>query len=395
MSAVDCDVAVVGGGLVGASAALAMSRAGLSTVMIEPVPVAPAEPAPDERCIGLNAASVVILKDLGVWSHIEGEAAPIRSTLVNEAGRLGSARFSAADAGLEALGYNTPLRAVHAALLDALKATDAELRHGAAVAAMQAEDDAASLQLDDGSSLRARLVVACDGTDSPLRAAAGIPTEAFDYGQTALVSTVDVQRDHGGCAWERFLPGGPLAVLPRGERRCTLVWTQAHGDTTVTATLKDEAFCAAVQKAFGSRLGSFSNPGRRMRWPLRRVVATRITAPRLLLAGNAAQTLHPVAAQGFNLGLRDCAAAAAVAASASDPGGESALSRYAELRAEDREATIAFTDRLVRIFSNRWPGLAGLRHLGLTGLGVLPAAHREVMLQNLGLPALARLRAAS
>ena len=123
--------------------------------------------------------------------------------------------------------------------------------------------------------------------------------------------------------------------------------------------------------------------------------AVGVGVSRAVSAGNAAQTLHPVAAQGFNLGLRDCAAAAAVAASASDPGGESALSRYAELRAEDREATIAFTDRLVRIFSNRWPGLAGLRHLGLTGLGVLPAAHREVMLQNLGLPALARLRAAS
>lgn len=395
MSARDCEVVVVGGGLVGASAALAMTRAGLSAVMIERVPVAPGAPAPDERCIGLNAASVAILGDLGVWPRIAGEAAPIRSTVVNEAGRPGSARFTAADAGLEALGYNTPLRAVQAALLDALEASGAELRRGTAVSAMEAGEDAATLRLDDGSALRARLVVACDGTDSRLRAATGIPTEAFDYGQSALVSTVDVQRDHGGCAWERFLPGGPLAVLPRGERRCTLVWTQAHADTAVTAALADDAFCAAVGAAFGPRLGGFSHPGRRMRWPLRRVVATRVTAPRLLLAGNAAQTLHPVAAQGFNLGLRDCAAAAAVAARADDPGGESALARYAELRAEDREATIVFTDRLVRIFSNRWPGLAGLRHLGLTGLALLPAAHREVMLQNLGLPALARLRAVS
>lgn len=387
------DVAVVGGGLVGASAALAMARAGRSVALVEPSRAAAPEPAWDERCIGLNAASIEILRELGVWDGIAGEAAPIRSTVICEAGRPGSVRFTAADAGLDALGCNTPLRAIHGALLDALPASGARMMQGRAVAAMDAGDDAARLTLDDGSTLDTRLVMACDGTDSPLRARAGIAAESRDYGQTALVSTVEVARAHDGCAWERFTPQGPMAVLPRASGRCTVVWSQPHADTAALSALDDDAFAARLHAAFGPRLGAFGAGGRRMCWLLRRVFATRVTAPRLLLAGNAAQTLHPVAAQGFNLGLRDCAAAAAVAGAHADPGSEAALARYAALRADDRRAVSAFTDRLVRLFSNRMPGLAGLRHLGLTGLAVTPAAHREVLLQNLGLPALARLRA--
>lgn len=387
------DVAVVGGGLVGASAALAMARAGRSVALVEPNRAEAPAPAWDERCIGLNAASIEILRELGVWDGIAGEAAPIRSTVICEAGRPGSVRFTAADAGLDALGYNTPLRAIHGALLAALPDAGVRLLEGRAVTGMQIGGDQAQLRLDDDSTIDARLVMACDGTDSPLRARAGITVESRDYGQTALVSTIAIARDHDGCAWERFTPSGPLAMLPRAPGRCTVVWSQPPADTGALAALDDDAFAARLHEAFGARLGAFGASGRRMCWPLRQVVATRVTAPRLLFAGNAAQTLHPVAAQGFNLGLRDCAAAAAVAGAHADPGSERALARYAVLRADDRRAVSAFTDRLVRLFASRAPGLAGLRHLGLTGLAATPAAHREVMLQNLGLPALARLRA--
>ncbi|WP_420428512.1 FAD-dependent monooxygenase [Algiphilus sp.] len=386
------DIAVVGGGLVGASAALAQLRAGRTVVLIEPEAPRLAEAAWDERCIGLNAASIAILRDLGVWQRIAAEAQPIRSTVICEAGRAGSVRFTAEEAGLEALGYNTPLRAIHGGLLAALEGTDCALRR-ATVVRHQAEDRHVRLTLDDGQSLQARLVMACDGTHSALRQACAIPIEAHDYAQTALVTTVDVERGHDDCAWERFTPLGPLAVLPRGEKRCTVVWTQPHGHTEAVAALDNEAFCAALQGAFGRRLGALSNAGRRMRWPLRRVYARDVIAPRLLLAGNAAQTLHPVAAQGFNLGLRDCATAAAVAAGIEDPGSSEALQRYAALRADDRAAVARFTDQLVRLFSNQLPVLSGLRHLGLGGLAITPALYRSVMFQNLGLQALARLQA--
>ena len=386
------DVAVVGGGLVGASAALSQLRAGRSVALVEPEAPTLAEAAWDERCIGLNAASIEILRELGVWQGIAGEGQPIRSTVICEAGRAGSVRFTAEEAGLEALGYNTPLRAIHSGLLVALEGTDCAMRR-ATVVQHRIEDSHARLMLDNGQSLQARLVMACDGTHSALRQACAIPVEAHDYGQTALVTTVDVEREHDGCAWERFTPLGPLAVLPRGETRCTVVWTQPHAATEAVAALGDDAFCAALQRAFGRRLGGFSNPGRRMRWPLRRVYARDVTAARLLLAGNAAQTLHPVAAQGFNLGLRDCATAAAVAARSEDPGSTEALRRYALLRADDRAAVARFTDQLVRLFSNQLPVLSGLRHFGLGGLAVTPALHRSIMRQNLGLQALARLQA--
>lgn len=389
----DCvDVAVVGGGLVGASAALAQLQAGRSVALVEPEAPKLAEATWDERCIGLNAASIHILRDLGVWQQIAVEAQPIRSTVICEAGRAGSVRFTAEEAGLDALGYNTPLRAIHGGLLAALEGTACAVRR-ATVIEHQVEDQHVRLTLDDGQSLCARLVMACDGTHSALRQACAIPVEAHDYAQTALVTTVDVERSHDDCAWERFTPRGPLAVLPRGDKRCTVVWTQPHADTEAVAALDNEAFCAALQDVFGRRLGAMANPGRRMRWPLRRVYARDVIAPRLLLAGNAAQTLHPVAAQGFNLGLRDCATAAAVAARSEDPGSTEALQRYAALRADDRAAVARFTDQLVRLFSNQLPVLSGLRHLGLGGLAITPAFHRSIMRQNLGLQALARLQA--
>lgn len=389
---IEVDVAVVGGGLVGASAALSLLRAGRSVALIEPVSPRLPDPAWDERCIGLNAASIEILRGLGVWTAISEQAYPIRSTVICEAGRFGAARFDASEAGLEALGYNTPLRAIHGALLAAL-ASGAFQSVTASVVRHDTDKDRARLTLDNGEQVEARLVMACDGTHSPLRQACAIPVEAHDYGQTALVTTVDTERGHGDCAWERFTPKGPLAVLPRAENRCTVVWTQPHADTAAVAALDDAAFCDALMAAFGRRLGRLSGVGRRMRWPLRRVYAGSVTAPRLLLAGNAAQTLHPVAAQGFNLGLRDCATAAAVAGQFEDPGSDPALARYADLRADDRASVARFTDTLVRLFSNQMPVLAGLRHAGLTGLAIVPAVHRSILLQNLGLQALARLQA--
>lgn len=389
----DADVAIIGGGLVGASAALALARAGRRVVLIEAAPPPASSATWDERCIGVNAASIEILGELGVWPAIRSAATPITATHVSEAGRFGVARFTAADAGLDALGCNTPLRAIHAALLDAVHAHPAiELRAPATVSGLVQDAEGVTLSLADGE-LRAALAVACDGAASPTRGLLGIDAERRDYGQTAVVSTVHVGRDHQGVAYERFTPDGPVALLPRATRVCTLVWTQPTAQATTSLSLEDAAFAAAAQAAFGRRLGTFSQIGRRMAFPLQRVLASQLVAGRVVLAGNAAQTLHPVVAQGFNLGLRDCAALAAVVGGEGDAGAAARLARYVALREGDRRHVAGFTDRLVRLFSNRLPLLAGLRHHGLLGLDLLPLAHRTVMLDSLGLPALARIRA--
>jgi 2-octaprenyl-6-methoxyphenol hydroxylase len=246
------------------------------------------------------------------------------------------------------------------------------------------------------SLLTAKLVVAADGAQSAVRQALGIGAQISDYGQTAIVGAVRPERPHRGVAYERFTPEGPIALLPKPADRCALVWTVPTARATEILGWDDAQFLAGLQQAFGQRLGRFIEAGRRSGFPLLRTLADRVTAPRVLFAGNAAQALHPVAAQGFNLGLRDVATVAELLAQAADPGAPEVLARYESRRSADRDSVSGFTDGLVRIFSNSVPGLAAARHLGLLALDLLPPVKEHVMRQNLGfggaVPALARRR---
>ena len=202
------------------------------------------------------------------------------------------------------------------------------------------------------------------------------------------------ERPHRGVAYERFLPGGPIALIPRPEGRCSLIWTVPADQAPAMLAWSDAEFLAQLQESFGMRLGSFLESGKRNGYPLTRVMSDALTAPRVIFAGNAAQTLHPIAAQGFNLGLRDVATVAELVAGAADPGAPAVLAEYESRRRAEREAVAGFTDRLVRIFSNSIPGLAQTRHWGLLALDLLPPVKRAVMRQNLGFaggtPAVAR-----
>lgn len=381
----DCDIAIVGGGLVGASLAVALEGSGLRTVLLEASPPPALAAAWDERCIGLNDATRRIFEAWGVWPAMCEAAAPILATQVSEQGRFGTARFHATEAGLDALGFNTPLRAIHAALLRPVRASkSAALWAPVRVEGVAPSRDDALLTLDDGRSLRARLVVAADGARSPLRAQFGIATAVRDYGQSAIVSSVEVERAHDGVAYERFTPGGPLAVLPRPGRVCTVVWTQPAARAEALLALDDDAFLAALQAAFGYRLGRFLKLGRRSAYPLSRVMSERLTAERTVFVGNAAQTLHPVVAQGFNLGLRDVATLAELLREAADPGAPALLRCYADRRREDRQQVAAFTDRLVRLFASEWPGLREWRHLGLAALNLAGPVKQRLMRRSLG-----------
>ncbi|NGY04609.1 2-octaprenyl-6-methoxyphenyl hydroxylase [Solimonas terrae] len=394
------DVAIVGGGLVGASLAAGLAPSGLRVALIEAAAPPASTPGWDERCIAINHASRQIFAALGVWDALAPEAATIVSTHISEQGRFGVARFSAAEAGLEALGYNLPLRAIGQTLWARMLALGkTQLHCPARLESLEVGDAAVELQLADGGSLSARLLIAADGAGSRVRELLAVGSERRDYAQSAIVTAVRTRRPHRGCAYERFTPDGPIALLPKGREpnRCSLVWTTPAAEVDARMAWRDDVFIAHAEAAFGERLGEFVELGRRQAHPLARVMSDQLRAPRVLFVGNAAQSLHPVAAQGFNLGLRDVAAVIEVLGMPGaelDCGVDELLQRYEASRREDRERVAGFTDRIVRVFSNRLPGLRGLRHLGLLALDLAPPLKQAVMWQNLGLggstPALAR-----
>lgn len=389
------DVVIVGGGLVGASLALALAETAHSVALVEAAAPPSFPPSWDERCIALNHGSHNIFRALGVWDELAVAAEPILSTHISERGRFGVARFTAQEAGLAALGYNIPVRHLGSVLWQRAQQTSTRLLCPAKLAGLKLEGDGVRIELQAEAGdvmLRARLVVAADGAQSAVREALGIGAEVRDYGQSAIVTAVRPSRPHRGCAYERFTPEGPIALLPKPEgaprpgsgQACSLVWTLPTVAAAAMVKCGDEEFIARAQDAFGERLGAFRTLGRRNAWPLSRVMSERLTLPRVLFAGNAAQSLHPVAAQGFNLGLRDVAAIAEQLRHADDPGAAEVLAAYDDARRADRERTSQFTDRLVRTFSNRLPGLSTLRHLGLLALDLTPSLKQAVLWQNLG-----------
>lgn len=384
------DVAIVGGGLVGASLAVGLANTGLRAALIEAAAPPATQPQWDERCIAINHASRRIFEALGVWDELASSAAPILSTHISEQHRFGVARFSAEEARLDALGHNIPLRALGQTLwarMTALAATT--LFCPAQLQALSIADEAAMLTFADGRSLRARLVIAADGAGSRVRELLAIGSAQRDYEQSAIVTAVRTQRPHRGCAYERFTPDGPIALLPKtaDPNTCSLVWTTPAAEVDARLAADDPSFIALAQDAFGERLGRFLELGRRQAHPLQRVLSDSLQAPRVLFIGNAAQSLHPVAAQGFNLGLRDVASAIEVlsaCAPGEDCGAPALLDDYAARRQQDRERVAGFTDGIVRVFSNRVPGLRRLRHLGLLALDLAPPLKQAVLRQNLG-----------
>ncbi|MFT4045296.1 MAG: 2-octaprenyl-6-methoxyphenyl hydroxylase [Solimonas sp.] len=392
MSDAAFDVAIVGGGLVGASLAVGLAPSGRRVALIEAAAPPAGAPGWDERCIAINHASRQIFAGLGVWDALAPSAAAILSTHISEQGRFGVARFTADEAGLDALGYNVPLRAIGGTLWQRmLDLGGTTLLCPARLRGLAVGNDDVALTLADGRVLRAKLVVAADGAGSQVRGLLGIGSERRDYEQSAIVAAVRTRRPHRGCAYERFTPDGPIALLPKNggdgleATTCSLVWTTPAAEVEPRLGWRDEVFIAHAEAAFGERLGSFDVLGKRIAHPLQRVLSERLQAPRVLFVGNAAQTLHPVAAQGFNLGLRDVATTIDVLAAAGDDCGAGALlDDYAARRRGDRERVAGFTDHLVRLFSNRLPGLRGLRHLGLLALDLAPPLKQAVLWQNLG-----------
>src|SRR5581483_3481783 len=324
----DFDVLVVGGGLVGASLAYALRGSGLSIGVVEAFPFSFSEsPSFDDRTLALAYGSRRIFAALGLWEAIARRgAAPIKRIHVSDRGRFGVARLTAAEAGLDALGYVVTHRTLGASLYEAIKdQSNVNMIAPATLQSVTLEESAARVRVQAGDAaqdLSARLLVAADGANSPIRDAVGIEVERVPYDQTAVVSAVTTELSHQDTAYERFTESGPLALLPADAER-VLAWD-------------DETFRRELQVAFGERLGRFSGVGKRNAYPLALTRVREHVRPRLALIGNAAHAVHPVAGQGFNLGLRDVAALAEVltdaVAAGRDPGDIAALQRYADWR---------------------------------------------------------------
>jgi len=395
MSEAAFDVVIVGGGMVGASLAVALAPLKLRIALIEAVPYdCDDQPSFDERTTALSNGSRRVLDTLGIWGGIASQASPIKKIHISDRGRFGFARIDAQEQNLAAIGYVMPNRVLGSALWSRI-AAEPVLRVfcPAQVRRIAIEPDRVTLEViaRDGArtALSTRLIVAADGAQSAVRKAFGVDADVTDYRQTAVITTVMPQQFHQYTAYERFTSEGPLALLPLNEGRCTLVLTLDPERAKAAMTWPDDSFLAELQARFGFRLGRFLKVGRRVAYPLSLTKSLQTSAGRCVIIGNAAQGLHPIAGMGFNLGLRDAACLAELLAdqcsaarrgnAADGPGildcGEAALlARYDEWRAGDRRGIIGFTDGLVRLFSNPLGAVRHIRNMGLLAFDLMPPA---------------------
>ncbi len=386
------DIVIGGGGLVGTSLALSLAHLPLTICLIDPV-AAPPPRHKDDRTFTLAQGSKRALTSLGVWPLLpENSFHPITEIEVSDrTGGFGLTHIRAHELGLDALGFVTENAALLAALYGALKDTPVVIRAGR-FTSLEVRADAAVVTMsgtDGPEQLSGRLLVGADGTDSAVRTALAIPVTRHAYGREALVMNCRVSAPKPRTAFERFTPEGPLAALPLGDDRYTFVMSSAHAQDW--QDLPEPQFLARLEQAFGQRLGHFLACGRRLRFPLILQKAPHPAAARAVLVGNAAHTLHPVAGQGFNLGLRDIASLADTIAEAcrrqEDFGSRAVLDRYLAGRARDVASTIEFTDGLVRIFSNKIGPLVAARNLALTLVDCLPSVKRALAVRTMGLKA--------
>ena len=395
------DIVIVGGGLVGASLALALERSGLDVAMVEATPAARLPEVFDQRNLSLAEASINALDALGVLPALRAPTGEIRRIHASRRGDFGRVLLRAEDYGREAFGRVVVARDLGDALETRLQSLPNLQRHRPARFLGLGEDDGdwRSIRIADEAgerTLATRLLVAADGADSAVRTALAIGAQRHDYGQRLFVARLRSERAPDGTAYERFGDHGPTALLPRGDRHYGLVHAVAEGEADEVASLVDAAFLARVQRAFGWRAGRFLEIGPRSAYPAQRVVADALHAPRAVLVGNAAQSLHPVGAQGFNLGLRDALTLAEMLeAEGIDAISGDLLERNAKRRSEDRERTLAFSDGLARFTANE--DLSALRALGWFAADRSPSLQARLVGGAMGyrgdVPALCRGRA--
>lgn len=373
------DVAIVGAGPVGATLALALAQSGIGLDVVAIDPRAPGEAGRADRSLALSHGARLIFERLGVWPRvaaIAGAVTPIVAIDVSQAGGFGATRLEASELALPALGYVVSYRALSAALDEALAAAKVELRFGTEATRVEGSADHASLALSGAAagSIEAKLAVVADGVGA---AVDGVSRRRRDYRQVALIASLALSAPHRGIAYERFTADGPIALLPERDHYA-LVWTQTPFDTERSIAMPETGFLDALARHFGPRVDRFAGVGARRSFPLALDVASTTTASRVAVIGNAAQSLHPIAGQGFNLGLRDAweLARTIERTPQAEIGGDAMLAAHRRSRRVDRNAGILFTDGLVRLFGNRVPLASAVRGTGLVLLDLVAPARR-------------------
>ncbi|MGX1019256.1 2-octaprenyl-6-methoxyphenol hydroxylase [Pseudomonas sp. Y3 TE3536] len=384
-------LAIIGGGLVGASLALALQAGakarGWKILLIEPfAPGHSFQPSYDARSSALSYGTQQIYQQLGLWQAISQRAEPILQIQVSDRGRFGATRLDAHEEGVPALGFVVENAWLGQCLWQGLDPEVVSWRCPAEVRAMHAIEGGYRLQLDDDTSLECDLAVLADGGRSGLREQLGIHVRRTPYEQSALIANITPGEAHRGQAFERFTETGPMALLPLPENRCALVWTRQGMDAQRLAEIDERSFLRELQDAFGYRLGALRQVGARHLYPLALVEAEEQIRPHLVVLGNAAHSLHPIAGQGFNLSLRDVQVLAhALLAGPQHPGDLGTLRAYHQRQRLDQALTIGFSDQVTRLFGSNQPLLAAGRNIGLLGLDLLPPAKSWFARQAMGL----------
>ena len=392
----DHDILIVGGGLNGPALALAAAHHGLSVGIIDSLPIAAFKSAYfDGRAYALALASQRLLRNIGVWSRVAGEAQPMLEIKVTDgvAGQGASPwmlHFDHAEIEEGPMGYMVEDRHLRTAFLDALDQQPLITQYPSeTVIAQVADASGITLTLASRKTLTAKLVVGCDGRKSGTAERAGIKRTGWSYNQTAIVCAVAHEKPHGGIAHQFFMPHGPLAILPLKGNRCSIVWSETDARAAECAEMDDETFLEALKPAFGSFLGNISLEGARFTYPLNLTLANSFIGDRLALVGDAAHGMHPIAGQGLNAGLRDIAALAEVIAQAKrqgeDIGGTQVLQRYQQWRRFDTATLAVATDTFNKLFSNDNPLLRAVRDIGMGAINAVPSLRRNFIREAAGL----------
>lgn len=388
------DVIVIGGGMVGASLARALSGCGLKIAVLESWPLdSKRQPSYDDRAIALAYGSRLILEDMGLWSPLALRVAPIRDIHVSDRGQFGFTRLNHVAQQVEAFGYVVTAHDLGAVLLKDIRShDDVVLYCPARMISFQIDDAGVRVQVSiDGQTrtLAGKLIVAADGAQSAVRKNLGIGAREWHYGQAAIVANLTPGIGfQGATAFERFTDTGPIAMLPLPDKRYGMIWTVDQRYLDEIVSLNDQAFLERVQRRFGFRLGRFQQAGRRANYPLYLMLAQDIVRHRAVLIGNAAHAVHPITGQGFNLGIRDVAVLAEVLRSAhrsgTDVGDIGILRKYANRRKKDQQTVALVTDGLVRLFTNPlWPIELG-RNIGMLALDAIPLGKYLLARQFMG-----------
>ncbi len=388
----DYDVLIVGGGLAGNCLALALQQSDLKIAIVEASTREQLRDSPaGDRALALASGTVIMLDALGVWQRAKSAATAIEQIHISDQGHFGKTRLSATKEGVAALGYVITARDLENAVADLVEQAGIDLMNSARVMGIAADDSLAHISLkqnQDSLNLSAKLVVGADGGQSSVRKLLGIEQSVMDYRQTAIVTTIKTAEKHDNIAYERFTSSGPLALLPFKDEYA-VVWTRSTEEAEQLILDSDAVFIANLQACFGYKLGQFTLTAARRSFPLSLIRANSMYSGRAVIIGNAVHQLHPVAGQGFNLGLRDVVQLAEMILKATeqadDIGAQRLLEQYAQQRQKDHDTVINFTDSVVKLFSNQWISFAAARNAGLALLDFVPGAKQQLARYAMGL----------